>query len=142
MTAKRDTKGKTTKVEPPKVTGFQRFLQRAGYTKEEDAWTVARGTIRVTWQLGGETGHGLDGDQISKSLPAEPEPEFEEFDNLLMKLCPTIGFLQYKMLCKDVVKKDTTNDCGYYGDKTVTGSKEAGLRDIYNWLQRHDLYKD
>ncbi len=64
-----------------------------------------------TWSLGGES-WGWDGSKHPVS--AEEPRNFDEFDELLEKVCPTITFLQYKKLYKACVTMEEKCDSDYY----------------------------
>lgn len=64
-----------------------------------------------TWSLGGEI-WGWDGSKHSAS--AEPPLNFDAFDELLEKVCPTITFLQYKKLYNACVTMEEKTNSDYY----------------------------
>ena len=64
-----------------------------------------------TWSLGGES-WGWDGSKHPVS--AETPCNFDAFDELLEKICPTITFLQYKKLYNKCVTMEEKVDSDYY----------------------------
>lgn len=67
-----------------------------------------------TWYLGG-TSRGHDGDHYHTSGES-PLDNFDVFDELLMEVCPTISFLQYKKLYSSTVTIETREEIDYYSD--------------------------
>ena len=63
------------------------------------------------WSLGGEC-WGWDGSR--HPLSADEPCNFDEFDELLEKICPTITFLQYKKLYKNCVTLEERDNSDYY----------------------------
>ena len=67
-----------------------------------------------TWYLGG-TSRDHDGGHYHSS-GEEPLANFDVFDDLLMEVCPTISFLQYKKLYSSTVTIETRTESDYYSD--------------------------
>ena len=67
-----------------------------------------------TWYLGG-TSRDHDGGHYHSS-GEEPLANFDVFDDLLMEVCPTISFLQYKKLYSSTVTIETRTETDYYSD--------------------------
>ena len=67
-----------------------------------------------TWYLGG-TSRGHDGEHYHTSGES-PLSNFDIFDDLLMEVCPTISFLQYKKLYSSTVTVETRTEYDYYSD--------------------------
>ncbi len=69
----------------------------------------------AAWCLGGES-WGWDGGKHEIS-PEKPY-NFDEFDALLEKICPTITFLQYKKLYNNTVTMEERDNSDYYSRAT------------------------
>jgi hypothetical protein len=67
-----------------------------------------------TWYLGG-TSRDHNGDHYHTSGES-PLSNFDVFDDLLMEVCPTISFLQYKKLYSSTVTIETRTESDYYSD--------------------------
>lgn len=100
-----------------------------------------RPAISVKWITGGIRGGSCYGASESDHYPREsdPEPEFEDFDNLVELFVPNITYLHFKKLSKAVVqfKDSTQND--YYGNSTEYREKFSYLEDIYVFLTEQGL---
>jgi hypothetical protein len=92
--------------------------------------------LKVEWMTGGAWGGNCwdDSDPSSYGPDPEKEPEFEVLDEILERVAPTIGFLQYKTLMQRV-KYDTRTVYEYYGNHTSYGIKEILIEDVWEFLQ-------
>lgn len=70
-------------------------------------------------------------------IPDEPL-EFNEFDNLLEKICPQITFLQYKRIHKECVAIKEDYDSDYYSCCTIN-YWSCDLEKLYNCLLEKNL---
>lgn len=107
-----------------------------------DKWSVKEGKLSVEWRTGGVTGGNCWGDHADRAVESEREPEFEGLDEILAKLCPQISFLQYKVLCKNVVKYSEKQESEYYGNYYDYSVKSVDLAELEKYLKRHDLWED
>ncbi len=89
--------------------------------------------IRVEWVTGGRGGGSCYGGE-HYSLDSEPEPEFEDLDIPLEVFNPTITYLQYKKLTRDVLGIGERRNNDYYGNYTVYGVKKIYLDKLYSYL--------
>jgi len=91
--------------------------------------------LKEEWMTGGAWGGNCwnDSDPSSYGPDPEKEPEFEQLDEILERVAPTIGFLQYKQLMQKV-KYDTRTEREYYGNHTSYASKEISIDDIWDFL--------
>ena len=80
----------------------------------EERWTVKKYLTSDTWYLGG-TSRDSDGGHYHTSGES-PLSNFDVFDDLLMEVCPTISFLQYKKLYSSTVTVETRTEFDYYSD--------------------------
>jgi len=92
--------------------------------------------LKEEWMAGGAWGGNCwdDSDPSSYCPNPDKEPEFEVLDEILERVTPTIGFLQYKTLMQKV-KYDTRTEYEYYGNHTSYGIKEILVEDIWVFLQ-------
>lgn len=84
--------------------------------------------ISSKWCLGGVTGN-YNGD--SYPVSADPQPDFEELDELLEMICPNITYLQYKKLSKNCIKIEEEEEYEYYGSHYTYAHYECDL-DIFS----------
>ena len=89
--------------------------------------------IRVEWMIGGQGGGSCYGGE-HYSLDSEPEPEFEDLDILLEVFNPTITYLQYKKLTREILGIGERRNNDYYGNYTVYGVKKIYLDKLYSYL--------
>ena len=86
-----------------------------------------------TWCLGGTWG---DYNGHTGTVSPSPQPaNFEEFDQLLTKLCPGITFLQYKKLYGACVTIKESSESSYYGGTTNYARYVCDLAKLYNGLK-------
>lgn len=89
------------------------------------------------WTTGGRTGGGWDRDNKEEDFTPrkpEPEPEIEEIDKILELFYPGIGFLQYKLLIKDLVVVSDGYIPDYYGNDEYYSRKQLSLENFYRYL--------
>ena len=94
--------------------------------------------LEVEWRIGGAWGGNCwdNSPPESYTVSGEPEPELTKLDDILARVAPTIGFLQYKILLNKVQRKEWTNH-EYYGNYTNYASKEIAIDDIWEFLEEH-----
>lgn len=68
------------------------------------------------------------------SIEGEPPKEFEELDNLLGKICPSITFLQYKKIRATCVETETCSSPDYYGGCEHFAYWVCDLKKLHNML--------
>jgi len=83
------------------------------------------------WDTGEEDNH--------YSISAESEPEFKSLDNLLIKICPNITFLQYKNLMSKVLEISERSEYEYYGNYTDYTIKIVNLGKLYKVINEMGL---
>ena len=105
-------------------------------SKEDEKITPA---LTAIWCIEGAMGGSCWGGEPKDALiDPEPEPEFEDLDDLLLKIAPNISFLQYKKLCNSV-KKEHYRSHEYYGNYSDNMIKYILLEDLYDILKEFDL---
>lgn len=91
-----------------------------------------------SWVTGGECATYM-GD-IYSIEPDEPN-EFNDYDSMLMKLCPEITYLQYKKLREKCVSIHNYTEHDYYGGETRHCEWVCNLKEMYNILDEMGLIK-
>lgn len=87
---------------------------------------------------GGITGGSCWGGEPNEPRNADREEDFAGLTAVLEALCPSISFLKYRKLEKDLVKiESTSND--YYGNYSNYSEKFLYLEDLYNFLVTEGL---
>jgi len=100
--------------------------------------------LSVKWSTGGQSGGNCwDTDDDIRHYPesGEPEPEFEDLDNLLLEVAPQLSFLHYKKLMR-LFKINNYRDNDYYGNYTDYATKSIKIDDIWQFLIDHDLIEE
>lgn len=92
--------------------------------------------VSIKWYTGGISGGSCwdDGSQDNHySSTGEEEPNFDDFENLILHFCPNITFVEFRNIRGLIKQNDWTED-EYYGNSTNYSEKYVFLEDIYNWL--------
>ena len=92
--------------------------------------------LKAEWVSGGTTGGSCwdDGDARHYGREADPPEELTSLDGILEAVCPMITFLEYRALTRELVKYDSRNSSGYYGNSTDYQMKIVHLRELYDYL--------
>lgn len=108
-------------------SGYNRYTpeQAAKNIKATVEMWLEKG-FETSWSLGG-TSNNCWGD--SSLVSPEIEPELPMLDEFFMEHYPTIGFMQYKIVTKAIVR-DTYSDNDYYGGSTNNGKKSLSFADL------------
>jgi len=96
--------------------------------------------LRLEWRSGGQSGGSCwsEGPHQYHPVNGEPEPEFKDLDEVLLKVCPNIAFLQYKKIAKLFEISERIED-DYYGNYTNYSVKTIKLKSIYDALKEMNL---
>lgn len=86
--------------------------------------------VSNTWSGGGTAGSCWS-DGLT-TISADPIPEFTEFDDMLLNICPNISFLQYKKLYNSCVIVDEYQERDYYGGSETIYQYICDLKKLYN----------
>ena len=89
--------------------------------------------FEAEWVTGGLTGGNCWGDEADTSLTADPEPELRGLDEVLAEVCPSITFIQYKLLMKEM-EYDEYEQGEYYGNYVIYGTKKLSVDTVYDKL--------
>jgi len=110
--------------------------------KQKEAWQTFRGTqdctFSTSWSLGGTRGNYVDSELESVSAELEPEDP-NELDLILEGLCPTLSFMQYKGITREVMKRGEYEDGDWYGGSVTEGYKGFNIKDLYEALNKRGL---
>lgn len=91
--------------------------------------------LTAEWTSGGTGGGSCWDEDHHYSISGEPEAELTSLDELLEKVKPDIGFLQYKELCNEVVHYGEYSQAEYYGNSTEFGVKYVKLSELYDYIK-------
>lgn len=93
-------------------------------------------TIGIKWITGGMRGGSCwdEGNSQRYASEGDPKPEFEDLDLILEKVIPHITFLQYKKLCKSLIKEESWSEDEYYGNSTNYMINYISIDELYNYL--------
>lgn len=109
---------------------------------EKESNREKQGYISIKWETGGRSGGSCwdnDEEDHHYDTPGEPEPEFEEFDEILNTLCPDISFMKYKKLCSVLIENNDNIEYEYYGNYTHYAFKHVDLDNLYEYLNNEEL---
>lgn len=113
-----------------------------GYPGVGTDWRDFKGdSLEVKWTMGGLEGGNCWGDAADLSISPESEPDFEQLDKILEVLCPSITYLQYKALVKELVESTTQQESAYYGNYYVHGVKSIKLAALEEFLKENGLWQ-
>lgn len=89
------------------------------------------------WCTGGAYGSCWH-DKLSPVTP-DPQPEFEELDDLLADLCPNVTFLQYKKIMRECVTIEESSESDYYGGGCTYSRYVCDMKTLYQTLENLHL---
>ena len=122
-----------------KIAGRQLL---GGYGKKEK-WADLE-ELSVKWHTGGQSGGNCwDSSDDSRYYAerGEPEPEFEDLDDLLLEVAPQFSFLHYKKLMKSLkIISNREND--FYGNYDDYVTKSIKVDDIWQFLIDNNLIEE
>lgn len=97
-------------------------------------------TLSVQWCTGGVTGGswGEGGSDNLRPLSGEPEPDFTSLEEVLFQVAPTISFMLYRKLCRDLSTTSSTSDQDFYGNRTDYMTKSIDVKALYKFLLDHN----
>lgn len=106
-------------------------------TAEEVLWSGATEFTR-RWNNAGTWGNCYGDTGV---IEAEPEPEWEELDKFLEKVCPGVTFLQYKLLTR-LAKDEGYYGGDYYGGGYYVNKETISLDDVWDFLVERGLVEE
>ena len=93
-----------------------------------------------SWSRGGTL---CSWDGYEQTIEPDEQPEsFEELDELLEKICPTITFLQYKKIFSECVDIDEFWVSDYYGGTEYKSRYRLDVKKLYDMLREKDLIEE
>lgn len=69
-----------------------------------------------------------------ENLIGEPEPEFDSLDRALSILAPSITYLHYRQICRELMKRETYDGSNYY-NSIECEIKYVRLEDLHQFLE-------
>lgn len=96
--------------------------------------------IGIKWMSGGVGGGSCwdEGDGNNHySIEGDSKPEFEDLDLILEKVMSNITFLQYKKLCKFLIKEKSWSEDEYYGNSTNYIINYIFIDELYDYLMEN-----
>lgn len=84
-----------------------------------------------SWSAGGSWGNCWGN---SGTILPDPVPEFKEFDDMLMQLCPDISFMTYKKLYNETVTVKEESECDYYGGTEYRHYYKCDLEKLHKMM--------
>lgn len=101
------------------------YADKDGMVRGE-SWSCG-GTWQDCWGNGG-------------GVSAETPPNgMRELDDLLMKICPNISFLQYKKITNDCVSTEDYSEGDWYGGSVTYNRYVFNVENLYNTLKEMEL---
>lgn len=91
-----------------------------------------------SWSLGGTYG-SYNREGLGRVDPDPTPTAFKEFDDLLLKACPSIGFMQYKKLYNETVTTDERHESDYYGGSVTHAFYVCDLKLLYELMNEMNL---
>lgn len=101
----------------------------------------ANSCLECYWVVGGDKGGDCYGHDYGPQ-DVEEEPEFHALDEVLSVVCPSITYLQYKDLERNLSRRRYTQQDGYYGAFEDRAAKSILLRELHAWLEEKRLLSD
>lgn len=99
-------------------------------------------SISVSWTTGGTSGASCWGGESIYPIRPDPPKELNELDIILEAVVPSLTFLQYKRITKNVVINNTWSNSDYYGNTDYKQSLTAVMYDLYCVLLEMNLIKE
>ena len=111
-----------------KLDEFQYILNE--YANEENKM------VSETWSGGGEWCNCWGDSGI---IEEESAPEFTQFDELIIKVCPNITHIQYKNVYETCVYVDEEDEFDYYGGYEKRYKYVCDLKKMYDFLKEMNI---
>lgn len=89
-----------------------------------------------SWSAGGSWGNCWGN---SGTISPDPVPQFKEFDDMLMQLCPDISFMTYKKLYNGTVTIEEESERDYYGGTEYRHYYKCDLEKLYKMMVELNL---
>ena len=97
--------------------------------------------VYCQWRTGGQAGGSCWDEGKHKHYPidAEPEPDFEEFKEIILKVCPDISLVKYNKLHGEIVKEFSYTYYEYYGNYSEYSIKYFESKHLYDCLKENGI---
>jgi hypothetical protein len=95
---------------------------------------VDRQYLEAEWVTGGRSGGNCWGDTADWPITADPEPELEDLENILIEVCPDLSFIHYRDLKQEIEYSERTQS-EYYGNYVVYTVKRISVDTVYDMLK-------
>lgn len=97
-----------------------------------------RAELQEEWLSGGQDGGNCWDDEPNNPVYHNPvypddEPALTELDNILLKVCPNIGLLQYRKV-EQLIKYNTRHQSEYYGNYYIYSIKTIRIDELWDCL--------
>lgn len=111
------------------------YYPNTGYYNRRQSQITDKPRLYVEWSTGGISGGSCwDTSNPEPYTSNDPPKDLGILDAILENMCPTISFLQYKVLYNTLVKYDTYSVGEYYGNSTDYANKQIDLRALFDYL--------
>lgn len=115
---------------PFSLDSLYRYAREKPKTKDKEPILVQY------WSTGGVSGGSCwdSSDPQPYTSNEGPPLAFESLDKLLMAVCPTISFLQYRVLSGKVIESGEETEYEYYGNCTCYAYQLVRVKRLYEEL--------
>ncbi len=121
------------------LIGIDRNHSYGGHTYNHNVPVKTKYMYSEEWSGGGDYGTCWgSGGKISPETPNN----FDEFDNLIFQLCPTLSFINYKKLLNECVDVETTQEYDYYGGCEIKNRWRCDMKKLYDMLKSLKIITD
>ena len=94
-------------------------------------------TFSITWSLGGTRGnYSSEKTQVYAEL--EPQDPIE-LDLILENICPSLQFMQYKAITREVMERGEIEHSDYYGGSCTEAYKGFKIKALFKALNKRNL---
>lgn len=94
---------------------------------------IDRQYLEVEWVSGGVTGGNCWGGVADQAVSTDPEPELDDLDDLLSEVSPSLSFLHYRKLKREIQYSERTQP-EYYGNYIEYSVKRISVDTVYDML--------
>lgn len=120
------------------LIGKDRNRCYGGHTHNYDVPGKTKYMYSEEWSGGGDYSSCWGSGTISPEKPNN----FDEFDNLIIQLCPTLSFINYKKLWNECVDVEETQEYDYYGGCEIKNRWRCDMEKLYGMLKSLNIITD
>lgn len=114
------------------------YVHHSGGWRRTRPEKINKPRLFVEWSTGGVSGGSCWESSDPQPYTSHDKPkELQILDVILERICPTISFLQYKALYKQLVKYDVRTENEYYGNSTDYANLQVDLKELFDYLEDH-----